>query len=201
MLGFGKRKSVSPGNIAAVVSGQIIPIEKVKDEAFAKKMMGDGVAIVPSDDYIVSPCDGTVSMLYPTLHAFAVTSEDGMDILIHIGIDTVKLKGKGFRSFVKQGQKVHVGERIIRVDSYDMKNKGIDLTTMILFPSANKKIAVKKEGYADQGKAIIMVSSEMPELLSTCDRIIVFRNGEISGILNNEEATEEKIMYAAVAVD
>ena len=108
MLGFGKRKSVSPGNIAAVVSGQIIPIEKVKDEAFAKKMMGDGVAIVPSDDYIVSPCDGTVSMLYPTLHAFAVTSEDGMDILIHIGIDTVKLKGKGFRSFVKQGQKVHV---------------------------------------------------------------------------------------------
>ena len=57
MLGFGKRKSVSPGNIAAVVSGQIIPIEKVKDEAFAKKMMGDGVAIVPSDDYIVSPCD------------------------------------------------------------------------------------------------------------------------------------------------
>ena len=80
------------------VSGQIIPIEKVKDEAFAKKMMGDGVAIVPADDYIVSPCDGTVSMLYPTLHAFAVTSEDGMDILIHIGIDTVKLKGKGFRS-------------------------------------------------------------------------------------------------------
>ena len=117
--------------------------------------MGDGVAIVPSDDYIVSPCDGTVSMLYPTLHAFAVTSEDGMDILIHIGIDTVKLKGKGFRSFVKQGQKVHVGERIIRVDSYDMKNKGIDLTTMILFPSADKKIAVKKEGYADQGKTIV----------------------------------------------
>ncbi len=66
-----------------------------------------------------------------------------------------KLKGKGFRSFVKQGQKVHVGERIIRVDSYDMKNKGIDLTTMILFPSADKKIAVKKEGYADQGKTIV----------------------------------------------
>ena len=104
---------------------------------------------------IINPCDGTVSMLYPTLHAFAVTSEDGMDILIHIGIDTVKLKGKGFRSFVKQGQKVHVGERIIRVDSYDMKNKGIDLTTMILFPSADKKIAVKKEGYADQGKTIV----------------------------------------------
>ena len=101
MLGFGKRKSVSPGNIAAVVSGQIIPIEKVKDEAFAKKM-GDGVAIVPSDDYIVSPCDGTVSMLYPTLHAFAVTSEDGMDILIHIGIDTVKLKGKGFRGRIRK---------------------------------------------------------------------------------------------------
>ena len=135
---------------------RLSPLKKVKDEAFAKKMMGDGVAIVPSDDYIVSPCDGTVSMLYPTLHAFAVTSEDGMDILIHIGIDTVKLKGKGFRSFVKQGQKVHVGERIIRVDSYDMKNKGIDLTTMILFPSADKKIAVKKRRLCrSRGKTIV----------------------------------------------
>ena len=103
MLGFGKRKSVSPGNIAAVVSGQIIPIEKVKDEAFAKKMMGDGVAIVPSDDYIVSPCDGTVSMLYPTLHAFAVTSEDGMDILIHIGIDTVRAESSCRRADHKSG--------------------------------------------------------------------------------------------------
>lgn len=125
---------------------------KSKRRSVREKMMGDGVAIVPSDDYIVSPCDGTVSMLYPTLHAFAVTSEDGMDILIHIGIDTVKLKGKGFRSFVKQGQKVHVGERIIRVDSYDMKNKGIDLTTMILFPSADKKIAVKKKAMQIRGK-------------------------------------------------
>lgn len=125
---------------------------KSKRRSVCEKMMGDGVAIVPSDDYIVSPCDGTVSMLYPTLHAFAVTSEDGMDILIHIGIDTVKLKGKGFRSFVKQGQKVHVGERIIRVDSYDMKNKGIDLTTMILFPSADKKIAVKKKAMQIRGK-------------------------------------------------
>ena len=92
-------------SLSSPVSGTVKNLTEVRDEVFATKMMGDGVAIVPSDDYIVSPCDGTVSMLYPTLHAFAVTSEDGMDILIHIGIDTVKLKGKGFRSFVKQGRK------------------------------------------------------------------------------------------------
>ena len=94
-------------------------------------------------------------------------------------------------------QKVIIG-KWLAVDSevfiFDEPTKGIDV-------GAKSEIYDIKRGMADQGKAIIMVSSEMPELLSTCDRIIVFRNGEISGILNNEEATEEKIMYAAVAVD
>ena len=118
-------------------------------------MMGDGVAIIPSEDDIVAPCDGIVSMLYPTLHAFGITSADGLDILVHIGIDTVRLKGKGFRSFVKEGQKVRVGERIIKVDTYDMKNKGLDLTTMILFPDCSARMAMKREGYANKGKTII----------------------------------------------
>ena len=94
-------------------------------------------------------------------------------------------------------QKVIIG-KWLAVDSevfiFDEPTKGIDV-------GAKSEIYDIMRGMADQGKAIIMVSSEMPELLSTCDRIIVFRNGEISGILNNEEATEEKIMYAAVAVD
>lgn len=155
MFGFGKRDPLPAGSIAAAASGEIIPLEKVKDEAFARKMMGDGVAIIPSEDDIVAPCDGTVSMLYPTLHAFGITSADGLDILVHIGIDTVRLKGKGFRSFVKEGQKVRVGERIIKVDTYDMKNKGLDLTTMILFPDCSARMAMKREGYANKGKTII----------------------------------------------
>lgn len=155
MFGFKRKEALPPGSVAAVASGEIIPLEKVKDEAFARKMMGDGVAIIPSEDYIVAPCDGTVSMLYPTLHAFGLTSVDGLDILVHIGIDTVRLKGKGFRSFVQEGQKVRAGERIIKVDTYDMKNKGLDLTTMILFPNCNAKLAMKREGYASKGRTII----------------------------------------------
>ncbi|HIU03654.1 MAG TPA: PTS glucose transporter subunit IIA [Candidatus Onthocola gallistercoris] len=155
MFGFGKRDPLPAGSIAAAASGEIIPLEKVKDEVFARKMMGDGVAIIPSEDDIVAPCDGIVSMLYPTLHAFGITSADGLDILVHIGIDTVRLKGKGFRSFVKEGQKVRVGERIIKVDTYDMKNKGLDLTTMILFPDCSARMAMKREGYANKGKTII----------------------------------------------
>ena len=94
-------------------------------------------------------------------------------------------------------QKVLIGRWLLTHPEYlilDEPTRGIDV-------GAKSEIYDIMRGMADQGKAIIMVSSEMPELLSTCDRIIVFRNGEISGILNNEEATEEKIMYAAVAVD
>ena len=143
MLGFGKRKSVSPGNIAAVVSGQIIPIEKVKDEAFAKKMMGDGVAIVPSDDYIVSPCDGTVSMLYPTLHAFAVTSEDGMDILIHIGIDTVTLGQEVFQTQVTQGHRVKKGDLLGTFDRKAIKEAGLDSTVMVIITNTSSYLSVE----------------------------------------------------------
>ena len=155
MFGFGKRDPLPAGSIAAAASGEIIPIEKVNDEVFARKMMGDGAAIIPSEDCIVAPCSGTVSMLYPTLHAFGITSEDGVDILVHIGIDTVRLKGKGFRSFVKEGQKVRAGDRIIKVDTHDIKNKGLDLTTMILFPDCSVRMDIRREGRAIKGRTVI----------------------------------------------
>ena len=108
------------------------------------------------------------------------------DVTVPVGnLSGGQRQGVAVARLVNRGGKVFI---------FDEPTKGIDV-------GAKSEIYDIMRGMADQGKAIIMVSSEMPELLSTCDRIIVFRNGEISGILNNEEATEEKIMYAAVAVD
>lgn len=157
MFGFLSRKNEElPNNgIAAVVSGEIIPIEETKDAVFSEKMMGDGVAILPGKDWIVAPCSGTVSMLYPTLHAFGITRDDGLEILIHIGIDTVSLNGKGFQSFVKEGQKVKAGDKVIRVDKQGLEDKGVDLTTMIIFPNCEFQLDLKKSGRADAGKTIV----------------------------------------------
>lgn len=155
---FKKWKPPLPSNsIMAVTSGKIIPLENVKDEAFAKKMLGEGVAIVPDDDYIVAPCKGEITMLYPTYHAFGILSEEGIEILIHIGINTAALNGIGFKAYVKQGDEVDTGDKIIRFDNYVMKNEGLDMTTMMLF-SNNKQflLDMKKKGYAKKGKTVVV---------------------------------------------
>ena len=86
MFEFLKKKEIPERSCAAVTSGYLMPLEKVKDEAFASKMLGEGVAIRPDGEYVVAPCRGTISMLYPTLHAFGIRSDEGVDILIHIGM-------------------------------------------------------------------------------------------------------------------
>lgn len=152
---FFKNKTKLDNAYVAVSSGRLIPLENVKDEAFSSKVLGDGVAIDIEDDYIVSPCNGTIMMLYPTLHAFGINDENGVEILVHIGIDTVNLKGRGFKKFVNEGDKVKAGDKIIKVDSYNLKNNNCDLTTMMLFPNCNKKINFVTSGYVKAGKSIV----------------------------------------------
>ena len=116
MFEFLKKKEIPERSFAAVTSGYLMPLEQVKDEAFASKMLGEGVAIRPDGEYVVAPCRGTISMLYPTLHAFGIRSDEGVDILIHIGIDTVKFKGKGFKALKAQNDTVEPGDKIIRFE-------------------------------------------------------------------------------------
>ncbi len=157
MLFFNKKKRELPDCcIAAVVSGRIIPLDQVRDEAFAQKMLGDGVAILPGDDCIVAPCKGKVTMLYPTLHAFGMKTADGLEILVHIGINTVALKGKGFKAFIEQGDEVEAGDKIIRVDSHFMQREGYDLTVMTLFPNGEEyELEISRDGYASKGATVV----------------------------------------------
>ena len=127
-------------DIVSPVDGEMIPIETVGDPVFAQKMMGDGVAFRLNGDKaeVASPINGTLSVLYPTGHAFGVTSREGVEILIHIGIDTVKSNGDGFTARKKQGDEVRAGETIVTVDVRKLR-QNYDMTTMFVITDAGGK--------------------------------------------------------------
>lgn len=105
MFNFFKKKNKGI-EVDAVVDGDIMPITDVKDDVFSTKMLGDGYAIKPKDNHIYAPIDGTISTLFPTKHAIGIKTEQGLEVLIHLGLDTVELKGAPFTVDVKQGDKV-----------------------------------------------------------------------------------------------
>lgn len=112
--------------------GVVRHLENVNDVAFAQKLIGDGIAVVPKESNIVSPIDGEVAMVFPTGHAIGLKTNEGVEILIHVGIDTVELEGKGFKVFVKQGDKVKVGDKLLKVNLEEVINEGYEVDTMVL---------------------------------------------------------------------
>ena len=113
--------------IAAPLSGKVIPLSEVNDEVFSKKIMGEGAAIVPDDGDVSAPFDGVVNTVFPTRHAIGLTNDNGVEVIIHIGLDTVELNGEGFEAFVKDGDRVRKGDRLIRFDRSAIQEKGYDL--------------------------------------------------------------------------
>jgi glucose-specific phosphotransferase system IIA component len=110
--------SVNEGELVlkSPLSGIVMPLEKVPDPAFAEKMMGDGIAIKPTSGLLTSPIEGTVEVLYDTKHLVGLRHKSGLEMIIHIGIDTVNMKGEGFKAFVNQGDIVNKGDRLIEFD-------------------------------------------------------------------------------------
>lgn len=130
MFGFvGKKDEKS---LVAVQTGKVVSVSEVPDEVFSEKILGDGVAIIPEEDSVVSPVDGEVIQVAETGHAFCIRSEDGIDVLIHIGVDTVNLKGEGFESFVSVGQKIKAGDLIGKANIELIKEKGYPIHTVVL---------------------------------------------------------------------
>ena len=140
--------------LKAVVSGKVVDISEVPDEMFAKKMMGDGVAIQPSDEVIFAPADAEVTMIAEeSLHAIGLHLKNGADILIHIGIDTVNLKGKGFEVFTKQGATVKAGDKLIKFDRKIIADAGYkDIVIIAVTNSAQFPEMKKVLGNAEGGK-------------------------------------------------
>ena len=132
---FKKRKL----QIFAPVNGEIIPLDQVPDPVFSQKMMGEGVAIMPDKGNIHAPVEGTVVLVSDTKHAIGLRSNDGTEILIHVGLETVSLKGKGFTVLVETGDKVSVGQSLIEVDWDYIREHAKSIITPIVITNSNER--------------------------------------------------------------
>ena len=143
--------------VLAPQTGKIIPIAEVPDPVFSGKVLGDGAGIVPSDNKVVAPVDGTVVQIADTLHAVCIQGDSGAEIIIHLGIDTVNLKGKGFTCHVKSGQHVSAGDLLMDMDIGFIKNAGYDVTTPCIITNMDKvKNISAAVGNAEAGKTVIL---------------------------------------------
>ena len=131
--------------VYSVADGEVIALEQVKDPVFSQKMMGDGFAVEPANGNIVSPVSGTVSSIFPTKHALGLVTEAGLEVLVHIGLDTVSLEGKPFTVHVAEGQKVAVGDLLVTADLEAIREAGRETSTIVVFTNADAIQSVKLE--------------------------------------------------------
>ena len=143
--------------LSACLNGTVVPLADVKDEAFASGVLGDGIAIEPSDGELVAPADGEISSIFETHHAVGMTTADGAELLMHIGIDTVKLGGKHFTYLVNDGDKVKKGQPLIRFELEAIKAEGYPVTTPVIVCNTDDYAAVeaKASGTVKQGDALL----------------------------------------------
>lgn len=146
-------------HISAPGNGEIMPLTAVPDQVFADKLMGDGIAFVPKDDVIVSPITGTVKTIFPTLHAIGLETPEGLEVLIHIGIDTVKLEGQGFESLVTTDDNVEVGQPLIKIDlDYIQAHAPSIITPIVITNLTNQTLTIESAQPVTVGQTIITVN-------------------------------------------
>lgn len=144
--------------LIAPIDGKVIPLSEVEDQVFAQKMAGDGVAIDSTGDIIKAPADGKLSLVFRTNHAFGMRLENGIEILVHIGLDTVKLDGEGFQRLTQEGQDVKAGDPIIKIDRKLVESRGYSLVTPVLITNMDKvkEINYKTGSNAVSGKDVVV---------------------------------------------
>lgn len=143
--------------VMSPLTGEVLPIEKAEDEVFASKVMGDGVVILPETTDVYAPFDGTIATLFPTKHAIGLVSDKGAEILIHIGINTVDLNGEGFKAFVKQGDSVTKGDKLISFDKVAIENAGYSSQTMVIITNgSNYNQIIKHDNQFSQTGDLIL---------------------------------------------
>ena len=135
---FGKaEETVDPNLIFAPMAGKVVPVTEVPDPTFAEGLLGDGVAIIPTEGKVCAPCSGTVDTMFETGHAVSMTADNGAELLIHVGLETVGLGGKCFRAHVRNGQKVTKGQLLFEADLDGIKAAGLHTITPVLVCNAD----------------------------------------------------------------
>ena len=149
---FGKEQK----EWVAFATGSLLPLSKATDPLFSSLSMGNGVAILPSSSEVVSPVTGEITMVFPTKHAFGLKTDEGIEILIHIGVDTVNLKGKGFSFYKKKNTKVKAGEKIADIDLSVLSQNGYDSTIMFIVTNSNGySLVYEDDASVKSGESII----------------------------------------------
>lgn len=162
MFGFLKKKGAEPvstssNNIVAVADGKAIPMDEVNDPVFSGKMMGDGVAIIPEGNVVVAPCAGKITMVAETGHAFGMECDNGMELLVHIGIDTVSLGGKGFTVKAKTDTHVEAGTPVVSFDRAVMDEAGLDMVIpIIVLEDKGFHVVMRYPDVAKAGESVVM---------------------------------------------
>ncbi len=145
--------------VSAPVAGEAIPLSRVKDETFAGEILGKGMAIIPSEGRVFAPFDGTVETIFPTGHAVALKSDDGAEVLIHIGMDTVKLDGKYFTARVKDGDAVKKGDLLVEFDREKIMEAGYDVITPVVVTNSGDYAGIRQEksGAVEPGETVLVL--------------------------------------------
>ena len=143
MFNFFKKKQDNEFFLGAPAKGKAVDLKEVNDPTFSTGMLGQGVAVIPSEGKIYAPADGEIVMVFDTLHAVSMTADNGVEILIHVGLDTVELKGNGFEGHVKAGDKVKKGDLLLTVDLEAVKEAGYDIITPMLVCNTDDYAAVE----------------------------------------------------------
>ncbi|GFN34548.1 PTS sugar transporter subunit IIA [Tepidimicrobium xylanilyticum] len=155
MANFFKKNK--PIHILSPMTGKIIPLEEVEDEAFSEKRLGDGIAIEITDGKVIAPFDGEITSTYKANHCVAVRSKEGIELLIHIGLETIKLKGEGFKQHVVLMQQVKQGDVILEADLEFLKDKGKSLVSPVVIANTGRVKSIEKaEGNVEKGVSTIM---------------------------------------------
>lgn len=137
-----ENKMVKQLEIASPIKGTVLKLEKMKDDAFASGVLGKGAAIIPEEGKVYAPADGVITALFPTLHAIGMQADNGLELLIHIGLDTVQLNGEGFQAMVKQGDRVKKGQLLVTFDKEFIESKGFCLETPVLVTNSDDFLEV-----------------------------------------------------------
>jgi sugar PTS system EIIA component len=154
---FGKKEKPTHEDVVAPLAGTIKPLEEVPDPVFSQKMMGDGIAIEPTEGEVVAPVNGEVVQVFPTKHAVGLRSEAGVELLIHVGLETVSMNGEGFTAHVAAGDRVKVGQRLLTVDLDLVKQKVKSTITPIIVTNGDAVASLQKtsETKATKGETVI----------------------------------------------
>lgn len=149
----------SPISLYCPIKGKVAPISEAPDEGFADKMMGDGIVITPQGHEVYAPCDGKIGFVFPTNHAIGIEADSGLELLIHVGIDTVKLEGKGFTILVQEGQRIKKGDKLMEFDlNFISKNAASAATPFVITNLDNQQIEIVKTGNSNENELIMKIT-------------------------------------------